>query len=68
MTMATTMRVWLYPANNVLGGPIEPRDAVSADDRKVYFSDHSGAKRSAVYFTVTQAQLQRFKDISEEYP
>ena len=68
MTMAATMRVWLYPADSVLGGTIEPREAIAADDRKVYFSDHSGAKRSAVYFTVRQAQLQRFKDISEEYP
>lgn len=61
-------RVWLYPANDVLGGPIEPREMVAADARKVYFSDHSAAKRSSVFFTVTQAQLARFKHISEEFP
>lgn len=64
-------RVWLYPANDVLGGPIEPRVMVDADERKVYFDSDSGspgAKRSSVFFTIRQAQLARFKDISEEYP
>ena len=64
-------RVWLYPANDVLGGPIEPRVMVDADESKVYFDSDSvspGAKRSSVFFTVEQAQTQRFLDISEEYP
>ena len=68
MEMATVMRVWLYPADGMLGGTIEARDAIGADARKVYFSDHHGARRSVVFFTVQQAQLARFKDISEEFP
>ena len=55
--------VWLYPANSVLGGTIEPRFMVSADSRKVYFFEGSGAKRSAVFFTIQQDQLQSFKVI-----
>lgn len=58
------IKVWLYPANDVLGGTIEKRVIVDADDRKVYF-EKGGAKRSSVFFTFRQAQKAKFWDLSE---
>lgn len=58
--------VWLYPADSIIGGTIEPRPIIGMDERKVYYSHiingSVGAKLSAVFFTKAQAKLARRED------
>lgn len=58
------IKVWVYPANSVIGGPIEERVIVKANDKKVWYDKRDqygylGAKRSGVFMTEEQALDER---------
>ena len=65
------MTVFLYPANSVLGGPIEEREVTEVLEFKVIYDKpdqygYIGAKRSSVYFTRDQAVIAQRIDTEYE--
>lgn len=61
------MKVYVYPADGVIGGTIESREMIFHNEQKVQFDDRDqygnlGAKLDIVYFTAAQAQKARHLD------
>lgn len=59
--------VWVYPANSVIGGPIEERTVIEVLTEAVVYDGYDsygyfGAKRDNVYFTPEQAEEARDHD------
>ena len=65
------MKVYVYPADSVMGGSIESREAIHFTDRKAQFNKEDqhgylGAKLDCVYFTERQAERAKAYDIAQE--
>lgn len=65
------MLVWVYPADSIVGGTIEPREVVHVTDRKVLYDKEDkygyiGAKKSGVYFTQEQAEIVKHFDCERQ--
>ena len=61
------MKVYIYPADSIIGGTIETREVVHWTDRKALFGQRDrygylGAKLSTVFLTEDQAINARWLD------
>ncbi len=60
-------RFFIYPANSVTGGPIEPRTVVHDDGKRVLYDKKDqygfiGANKSIVFKTKSAAERRKAKD------